>query len=337
LVERAVRTGKPFTEELRLRRDDGRPREVVVFAEPITDPEDASGEITKVWGVVQDVTEARSAQRHAAEARADWQAEHRVLELFQEAMLPADLPVVPGAELAATYVAAADRLDVGGDWYDAYPLPDNRILISIGDVAGHDQRAAATMGPVRAVLRAFAIENPDPAVALERLNRFIGIGYPVGTLVTAIVAVYDPRTCALEWASAGHPEPLLVTHDASGGVDVVALTGHGLALGVAPEASYQVESTAMPLGAALCCYTDGLLERRHTEYGADQDKLTRSVARAFTGVVDADNAVGREPEGALAQRVVDDITEEMLGGRPPEDDVCLLVLWTKKPASLAPT
>jgi PAS domain-containing protein len=329
LVECAVRAGKPFTDELRMRRDVGQPREMVIFAEPMADPDGTSGEITKVWGVVQDVTEVRSAQRTAEEARADWQAEHRVLELFQAAMLPAELPTVPGAELAATYVAAADRLDVGGDWYDAYPLPDGRILISIGDVAGHDQRAAATMGPVRAVLRAFVIENPDPAVALQRLNRFIGIGYPVGTLVTAIVAVYDPRTCGLEWASAGHPEPLLVTRAAAGAVDVAALSGHGLAMGVAPEARYRVETATIPLGAALACYTDGLLERRHSADGADQDRLARSVARVFAAVVADDNGVGRDPRDTPARRVVAEITAEMLGARPPEDDVCLLVLWTK--------
>ena len=233
-------------------------------------------------------------------------------------MLPTELPEVPGAELAATYLAAPDRLDIGGDWYDALRLPDGRILLSIGDIVGHDQRAAATMGPIRAVLRAYAIEDPDPAAALVRLNRFILTGYPAGTLNTAVVAIYQPQTRELRWANAGHPAPLLATlspESVPGGTVVETLDERGPVLGVYAEVAFPLATRTLAPGAAFCCYTDGLLERRGSTADADETRLVRAVARAFAGA-------------SPAQRMVEQITTQMLAPDPPEDDVCLLVLRT---------
>jgi serine phosphatase RsbU (regulator of sigma subunit) len=295
---------------------------MVVFGEPVAD-QPAGRPYRKLWGVMQDITEARIAQRSADQARAAWEAEHRVVELFQQAMLPADLPIVPRGELAATYLAAADRLDIGGDWYDALRLPDGRILLSVGDVAGHDQHAAATMGPVRAALRAYAIEDADPALALSRLNRFIAVNHPRGVLITAVVAVYDPRARSFTWANAGHPAPLLATESAGAAPTVAALADHGIALGVLPEAKYEAATVPVPAGAALCCYTDGLVERSTGDGAENQALLVRAVGRTYAAAV-----AGRLGAAGRAQRMVDLIIQDMLAVGAPDDDVCLVVLST---------
>jgi serine phosphatase RsbU (regulator of sigma subunit) len=329
LIERAGHDGKPFTDELRMTLPDGTLRELVIFGEPVADAAGPAGHARKLWGVIQDITEIRVAQRSAEKARADWQAEHRVLELLQQAMLPAELPSVPRAHLATTYLAATDRLDIGGDWYDVFRLPDGRILLSVGDVSGHDQQAAATMGPIRTALRAYAVENPDPANALSRLNRFLAYGYPKGTLITAVVAVYDPETCQFTWANAGHPAPLLLTARADNlgtdhaGAHVRVLAEHGPVLGAVADASYAVASVTLPAGAALCCYTDGLVERRGSTGDKDHARLLRTISHAFADVV-ADRADPIPP----AARLVERLTVEMLALSPPEDDVCVLALWT---------
>jgi serine phosphatase RsbU (regulator of sigma subunit) len=269
----------------------------------------------------------REAERATEYARAEWRAEHRLLELVQRAMLPAELPQVAGAELAATYLAAADRLDIGGDWYDAFPLPDGRVALSIGDVVGHDHHAVAIMGPVRAALRAYATEDPHPGRVLARLNRFVVEGYRTGMLITALVAVFDPETGELTWANAGHPAPMLARPPgdaAPGGRAVAMLREHGAVLGAFPDASYPRTTVVVPLGAGLFCYTDGLAERRQSSPEEEQARLERAVVRAFETV--KGDRRGGDASTSAAQRLVDEVTAEMLRDHDPEDDICLLVL-----------
>jgi sigma-B regulation protein RsbU (phosphoserine phosphatase) len=144
---------RPFALEFRLVRPDGRALDILSSGEAARDE---SGRVVRLWGTIHDVTEqraaeraARDAARHAEEARADLEVEHQALQMFQRAMLPAELPKVGSIDLSAVYLPMAKRIDIGGDWYDAFLLPDGRLALAVGDVTGHDLRAATVMGRSR--------------------------------------------------------------------------------------------------------------------------------------------------------------------------------------------
>ena len=309
-------SGAPFRIETRMIHTDGRIREVVVHGEAVRTGDNPDADVVGFWGVLQDITDARAAeremaaaQREAEEARELARSERRLLELFQRAMLPADLPVVPGASLAADYIAVADQIDVGGDWYDAFGLPDGRIALSIGDVIGHDQQAAAIMGQLRTTSRGYALEEPEPGTVLARLNRLLALTYPTGTLVSAVVGLYDPGIGTLAWANAGHPHPLLAVP----GAEVQVLETADPILGATTGRGYRTHQLVLPPGSTLLCYTDGLIERRAGDLLAGQDALIELLHEAVAAT-------------ATATAVVEHVTRGMSAAAQPEDDVCVLVL-----------
>ncbi|HYL26547.1 MAG TPA: SpoIIE family protein phosphatase, partial [Candidatus Nitrosotalea sp.] len=134
--------------------------------------------------------------------------EHRVADRLQRALLPEQLPAIPGNGFYAAYRPASDEADVGGDWFDAFALADGRVAVSVGDVAGHGLEAAVIMGEMRQAIRTAAIAAPDPAAVLDQVNRMVALREGVG-MVTAIFGVYDPASSLLTYSSAGHPPPLL--------------------------------------------------------------------------------------------------------------------------------
>ncbi|MGY1672803.1 PP2C family protein-serine/threonine phosphatase [Geodermatophilus sp. SYSU D00710] len=168
-------------------------------------------------------------------------------------------PVVPSLESAVRYVPALRQTRVGGDWYDAFPAAGGTVLV-IGDVAGHDPRAAAAMAEVRGMLRAVAVDASSPARALEALDRVMAhLAAPA--LATVAVAVVRPTGDGgtLRWSNAGHPPPALVAAD--GSVRLLAGTPEPL-LGVAPGTPRTDADLPLRRGDTLLLYTDGLVERR---------------------------------------------------------------------------
>ena len=165
--ERALVDRRPFVVEQRVVHADGDVRQTVTRGEVVSD---ADGAVAGMRGTTQDVTEQRRAATAVLEARAalmrqtmELAEEHRVKESLQRAVLPARLPSVAGVELAARYLPADMPSLVGGDWYDAFCLPDGSLAVATGDVVGHDLDAAATMGQVRNALRAYAFsDDPRP-------------------------------------------------------------------------------------------------------------------------------------------------------------------------------
>ncbi|ARF60561.1 hypothetical protein B1H20_03525 [Streptomyces violaceoruber] len=194
---------------------------------------------------------------------------------MQRAMLT-DLPEVEGVELAALYRPAAETDLVGGDWYDAYPLPSadqggddspapDVLAVSIGDITGHDLDAATLMGQVRSMLRQADLDHPGggPArtvTAFEHANTRLNLGAS-GTLIHAHLRPCPPPRegdWELTWTNAGHPPPLIATPHAPGR----RLHEHGMLLfpGLAgPERTDN--RITLPAGSALLLYTDGLVER----------------------------------------------------------------------------
>ncbi|MEV4659192.1 SpoIIE family protein phosphatase [Micromonospora sp. NPDC049301] len=201
--------------------------------------------------------------------------QRHVAEVLQHSMLPR-LPVVPALELAARYQPAADRVEVGGDWYDAFVQPDGDLIAAIGDVAGHDIEAAATMGQLRNLVRGNAFGRPDTVAELmTHLDGAMrGLRLPIAATAT-LVRIRPGRSGTREvtWCNAGHPPALLVR--AGGAVDLLEATPEPL-LGLARPSRRTSRSTSLAVGDTLLLYTDGLIERRDRSI---DDGLAELVAR----------------------------------------------------------
>jgi sigma-B regulation protein RsbU (phosphoserine phosphatase) len=230
---------------------------------------------------------------------------------LQRSLLPSRLPSVAGIEVAARYLPS-DQAGVGGDWYDLFRLPSGLVGIAIGDVAGNGLHAAVVMGRIRSALRAYALEFPDPADVLVRLDRKVQLFEP-DAMATAIYAVLDPDTGVLIASSAGHLPPLIaVPGQPAQQLDVAA----NLPLGAYPDASRGSHRTVLAPGSCLLFYTDGLIERRDRPLTAGLDVLMSTVTCA-------------SPDSVCTAAV-----SHSLGDQPTSDDVAILALrWLGHPAA----
>ncbi|RST11809.1 GAF domain-containing protein [Streptomyces sp. WAC05374] len=197
-------------------------------------------------------------------ARAGVAESERELSLgLQRTMMPVLGPAIPGMEVAARYVPTGGGLQVGGDWYDMIQLPAGRIAFVIGDVQGHDVRAAGLMGQLRIALRAYASEGHRPDAVLSRASRFLyGItdgaeGDHGGRFATCLYLEVDPATGTLDIARAGHPDPAIRMAD---GTVMLRPTAGGLPLGIVPDTDYPTTRLTLEPGETLMICTDGLLE-----------------------------------------------------------------------------
>ena len=182
--------------------------------------------------------------------------QQRVADTFQRAALPKSLPHFEGLVLDAVYQAASDELSVGGDWYDAFPIPDGRLAVTIGDVAGKGLNAAVLMASVRQSIRVAALQGLAPSAILSAADAALQLEYP-DRLVTALVALVDPRSWEISYASAGHPAALARRPDGT----LLALEGSGLPLGALLGAERRTRHLiGIPAGTLLVLYTDGLIE-----------------------------------------------------------------------------
>lgn len=322
LVDHLLHSSWPLTTEGRLVRADGKPITVVTTAEPVFDDQ---GRLVRVWGATIDVTERRAAEEAAQKARqraeatrVRLRAEHHALQMFQNAMLPAAIPTVPGVDLAVAYHPVAHRMDIGGDWYDAFVLPDGRLAVALGDVAGHDVRAAAIMGQVRNAVRAYALEDARPGSVLRRVNKLL-LTMPGLDLVTMLVGLYDPVRHTLTWSRAGHPPPVASLGDQA----LVLDEPEGVILGVMrQDTPYPERTMTVGPGCTVLWYTDGLVEHAGLKGGGDLDKLARTLA----DVRDAGSA----------EAIVTSIAQAMVPSGAQNDDICLLALRRPGDVSAAP-
>lgn len=261
------------------------------------------------------------------------ESERELSRSLQRSMLPNLGPEIPGMSLAARYVPTGGGLVVGGDWYDMIPLPGGasasdgtgggRFALVIGDVQGHDVRAAGLMGQLRIALRAYASEGHRPDAVLSRASRFLA-GITSSTseeadarFATCLYVEVAPDTGTLTMARAGHPHPAARLPD---GTALLRLTKGGLPLGIDPDADYPTTEFVMEPGETVLMCTDGLIETG----GHDMDTGWERVKEVL-------NSSDGDPE-----TLADDLLQTVLGPRShshtgplPDrrgDDVALLLL-----------
>jgi PAS domain S-box-containing protein len=247
-----------------------------------------------------------------------YQRQRRVAETFQQHLLP-KLPVLSGLETTVRYVSAPDAAQVGGDWYDMFPLRDGSVAVAIGDVVGHDLDAAAGMAQVRNILRAHAWSHDEgPASIVSRLDDTVMHVTDV-PMATAIFGRLEGDATAgwrLRWTNAGHPPPLLIDHQ---GRARFLHEPRGLLLGTGASPERTDATVDLPHRCTLVLYTDGLVESR----GHSLDE----------GLADL-----RQHAAALVHRPLDSFCDELLKRVRPstnDDDVAMLAL--RVPAQRAGT
>ena len=197
--------------------------------------------------------------------------EHQLALTLQRTFLPQALPRVPGVDLVVRYLPAASQSAVGGDFYEAVETPAG-LLLAVGDVMGHNLRAAMVMGELRHALRAYATEGHSPDQLLERLDTLLSRHRP-GWTATVCVVLVEPGGARLRVANAGHPPPLLVT----GPGQAHYLAEHGPLLGLGLPRPRSV-GHRLGAGARLVMVTDGLVEKRGSALPDAMEQLRRLAA-----------------------------------------------------------
>jgi serine phosphatase RsbU (regulator of sigma subunit) len=194
-------------------------------------------------------------------------------DAMQRSLLPSAPPVLPGIEVGSVYESSA-QLDVGGDVFDFTTLPDGRLAVVVGDVTGKGIDAAADMAMTKYVFRSLAREHPDPGDFLRAANEVVVDEVHEGKFVTMLYLTLDLSTGELACASAGHPNPRLITADGA----VVELSPHGLALGIEPDQEYAEARDILEPGSVVVLLTDGVLEARRDGELYGERRLGRLLA-----------------------------------------------------------
>jgi len=269
---RAIRLASSFSYEARMVRDD-QEWVAAVRGEPILDD---FGTVVAVHGTAQDITDRRAAQNALIASEAARAAEHAAIEALQHSLLPATLPRMDSLIVAARYEPAGDGTLFGGDWYDAYVLPDGQLVIALGDVAGHGLDAVAIAAQLRNAARAYTIQYASPAAVLTALDRLVRQLHP-NDMATMILATYDPARATITFARAGHPQP--IAHPPDAPPRPLALDG-GLPLGAghAARIPYRDTTASVNAGTRLVLYSDGCIEQRDRNLTDGITALLRVVA-----------------------------------------------------------
>jgi PAS domain S-box-containing protein len=254
--------------------------------------------------MLDDVGERSALVLRSAQLREE---EHQAAIRLQRALLPHQTLEHPALQIATLYIAAADALEVGGDWFESFELPDGRIAVVVGDVVGHNIEAAVAMGQLRSGMLALAEQICEPAELLSALDSF-SHRHSVTRYATACCAVLDPTTGELRYASAGHP-PMLVWTPGSRArwLDDV----QSPPLGVRPGVSRPQGSIRLAPGSVLLAYSDGLVERRRQSIDVGMMQLLELADRFGD---------------AGATEICDDVIAGMIGDDPHDDDTVLLCL-----------
>jgi PAS domain S-box-containing protein len=319
-LERIVSSGEPvviaephqFADTLPNARDRAvyrRIRSAAAIIVPLWSGESGIGALSLVFSTERqisfdEVALARDFARRAALALEHarlYARERATADALQRAMLPAQLPLLEHVKFSASYSAASESQRVGGDFYDAFELPDGRVALTIGDVTGHGLQAAVIMGEIRQALRAAAFERAEPSAILDRASRLL-VASGRTVFVTAIFGVLDTQTGKFAYSTAGHPPPLLFD-----GRRVIRLASSGLPIGLRDDDGVDFSLT-LHAPCTLTLFTDGLIE-----FTRDLDEGEQRIEAAI-----------RELDGSETEHLAAAIMKRVLGSDEATDDIAIL-------------
>lgn len=220
-----------------------------------------------------------------------YEREHYIATTLQDASLGTVPARVGSLEVSAVYHPGVGDLEIGGDWYDLFALPDGRVIASIGDVTGKGLGASVIMAKVRQAIRVAAQVQVEPGPILDAADRALRLEYPEA-IVTAFVAIIDDTEGLAVYANAGHPPPLLRVPDGT----IHPLVAPGLPLGLRMREATPSASVSLVPGALLLLYTDGLTEATH-DYAEGERRLQRAIE-------DPRVAAAADPAGAIHDAVL---------------------------------
>lgn len=231
------------------------------------------------------------------------QARVELATALQKAMLPTLPEHLAGLEVAARYRPSRDGLDIGGDWYDAFVMPDGVVAMEIGDVQGHDVDAAAFMGQVRLSMRAIAGQEPDPRTVLTRTNELLTTMDPPRFASCTLLHI-DPRDGRVTGASAGHVPLLCARKDGSHSVRELA---GGPVLAVVPGTEYHEETFTLDEDSALVMVTDGVVEGPSLTLEDGLERVGTLAGAALHDGLNAEETADRILDAAVAVGHLDDV------------------------------
>ncbi|KLO28157.1 SpoIIE family protein phosphatase [Mycobacterium haemophilum] len=328
MFDRVYQTGEAQRgTEWRLQADyDGSGLEERFFDFLVTPRRRADSSIEGVQLIFDDVTD-RVRARLAAEARVEELSErYRHVRdsatVMQQALLAPSVPVVPGADIAAEYLLAAEGTAAGGDWFDAMALGDRLVLV-VGDVVGHGVEAAAVMSQLRTAVRMQISAGHTIVEALEAVNIFHE-QVPGSKSATLCVGSLDFITGEFQYCTAGHPPPLLVTADASS--RYLEPTGAGP---LGSGTGFPVRTEVLDVGDSILLYTDGLIERPGRPVGAS----TAEFADLAANIAGGSGFVMDTPARPI-DRICSETLELLLRSTGYSDDVTLLAVQRRTPPPL---
>jgi serine phosphatase RsbU (regulator of sigma subunit) len=231
------------------------------------------------------------------------QARVELATAVQKTMLPTLPEHLAGLVVAARYRPSRDGLDIGGDWYDAFVMPDGAVALEIGDAQGHDADAAVAMGQVRASMRTIAAHEPDPATVLTRTNELL-VTMEAARFASCTMLHIDPDDGRVTGASAGHVPVICARKDGSHSIH--ELPG-GPVLGVVPGTEYREETFTLDKDSTLVMVTDGVVEGPSLTLEAGLDRAGTLAGAALHDGLNAEETADRILDAADAVGHLDDV------------------------------
>ncbi|MCW2765505.1 MAG: regulator of sigma subunit, anti-anti-sigma factor RsbU [Nocardioides sp.] len=278
-----------------------------------------------VRGVVSALIDVTDAIGVSLDLRAlssdDRQQEDELVTTLQDALLPPSLPILPGLEVAARYLLGGAGTSAGGDWFDAIPLPDGRVGLVVGDVAGHGPGAAVAMGQLRTVLEESLSNGADLVTAVEQLDRRAR-RVPDAHSTSLCAVVLDPATGSMAYCTAGHPPPIVV--ESSGSATYLPASGSS-PLGSARPVT--VAEYTLGLGDVLVLYTDGLVQRPGRSASENTVELLQVVQQSRRG---GRAAAAKEQ---VVQRVCRQVVEMLTRITGLDDDIAVIAAQRVPPVA----
>jgi serine phosphatase RsbU (regulator of sigma subunit) len=253
------------------------------------------------------VRRRRSAESLAQENERLYSEQQTLAMSLQHALLPGLVPDITGVEIATRYVAGIDVMEIGGDWFDVIPCPDESFIFVVGDVSGRGIQPAVIMASLRFAIRAYATQGDTPSQILTKLCSLLDIGRD-GHFATVLCGHVDKDRRKLTLSSAGHLPPLLVSTGQGAFVELPI----GPPIGAVRDARYRSTSIDVPDDCTLLGFTDGLVERRGEAIDVGLEGLRQSVVRSNRSL----------------DQVVSDLVAE-LTSKGSDDDIAILgIRWT---------